>query len=268
MGTSKWCIWTAGFLKQPDGERVMDIPLGGLVIASGKQVSTADAGQSLLWSEVVYRDQIGWVYDGYLEDYVEKFPASEVLIPHPTPDPFDAAQYMMVDGNVKRNMCGELCVAFIAHEDIETFLAKWKAASPGYYQWAVGADSDKTSSADALDSMLAVYGHPVPGTRFDAGLRDPVMGVKISPGRLKSKLETCCLIAGVQIDPISGRLRGQGVNHWIVVDKVTPNGINGGWVEIYNPYPNRREEYSYDEFMHSAGPATWNGIWVNRQPGA
>jgi len=225
----------------------MDIPLGALVEATGAQVTTSQSGQDILWSEIAYRDQSGWIYDVYLEDYGQKFPADEVHIEHPTPDPFDAAQYMLLDGGVKHNMCGELCVAFIGGDDIDTFLNKWKEKAPNYYQWAVGDDSDKTTNVDALDSMLSVYGNAVPGLHFDAGLRDPLIGFKISPSRLKNMLASYYLIAAVQIDLVSGRLRGEGVDHWVVLDKVVPNGINGGWVEIYNPFPNRREEYSYDE---------------------
>ena len=264
MTSTKWCIWTAPLLKEPGGQRILDISLGAVVQATGEQATTSRDGRELGWSQVVYRSQTGWVYEGYLEDYVQKFPDGEVNIPHPTPDPFDAAQYMLVDGRVKRNMCGELCVAFVSGDDIETFLEKWREASPHYYDWAMGEDSDKTIGVDGLVSMLGVYGQVGPSMHFDEGLRDPFMGLKISPGRLKKMLKDHYLIVAVHIDLISGRLRGEGLNHWVVLDKVTPNGVNGGWVELYNPFPNRREEYSYDEFMRSVGPSSSNGLWVPR----
>jgi len=72
------------------------------------------------------------------------------------------------------------------------------------------------------------------------------------------------LIAGVKIDKFSGKLRGQGVGHWVVLDKITPNEINGGWVELYNPFPNKRQEYSYVEFIKSCSGPSWNGVWVKR----
>jgi hypothetical protein len=265
MSTTKWCIWTVPFLKDPGGARILDISLGALVDVTGEQVATHDSGRELTWSRVNYRGQSGWIYDGYLEDYVQKFPNGEVKIAHPTPDPFDAAQYMLIDGRVKHNVCGELCVAFVTGDDIETFLKKWRDASPHFYDWALGEDSDKTLGVDALSSMVGIYAQFDASLRFDDGLRDSYMGFKVSPGRLKKMLEKYYLIIAVHIDMISGRLRGEGLNHWVVLDKVSPNGINGGWVELYNPFPNRREEYSYDEFMRSVGPFSSNGLWVPRR---
>jgi len=55
------------------------------------------------------------------------------------------------------------------------------------------------------------------------------------------------------------------IPHWIVVDKITPIGNliggNGGWVELYNPFLNRWEEYSYREFMEAYNGG---GLWVAR----
>ncbi len=266
MTTTKWCIWLAPFLSEPGGRKLRDVSLGALVEATGEQATTNGPRGEQTWSQVIYRDQTGWIYDAYLEDYVQKFPNREVKIPNPTPDPFDAAQYMLVDGRIKRNLCGELCVAFIAGDDIETFLKKWSEASPRYYDWALGQNSDKTIGIDGLESMFAVYGELGPRLHFDEGLRDPYMGLKVSPGRLKKMLETYYLLVAVHIDLITGRLKGDGLIHWVVLDKVTPNGVNTGLVELYNPFPNRREEYSYDEFLRSVGPVSGNGLWVPRPP--
>ena len=265
MNKKKWLIWTGRLSAEPNGVKSLDIPLGTIVEATGKQIEVSESNRQALWSEIIYRDQTGWIYDPYLEDYTEKYPGDVVHIANPTPDPFDAAQYMTVNGRVKYNMCGELCVAFIVGDDIETFLAKWKEKSPNYYSWAVSGDNDRLTTLDALDSMLDIYDYAVPSQRFATGLTDPLIGFKISPGRLKDMLRGNYLIAGVNIDVLSGRLRGQGTDHWVVVDKITPNGINQGWVELYNPFPNRREEYSYDEFIHSAGPSSWIGLWVPRR---
>ena len=86
---------------------------------------------------------------------------------------------------------------------------------------------------------------------------------------MQKMLETHYLIAGVRIkstDKFTGRLSGGGTGHWVVVDKITTNGKNDGcqgWVEIYNPFPNKRQEYAFDEFMTSfAGQL---GVWVKRK---
>jgi hypothetical protein len=61
-------------------------------------------------------------------------------------------------------------------------------------------------------------------------------------------------------------LSGQGTGHWVVLESITPSGRasgNGGWVVIYNPFPNKRQEYSYDEFIASFH--TFDGLWVKRK---
>jgi hypothetical protein len=264
MTSKKWCIGLTAFRDGPGGKKILDILPGVVVDITGRKERGKVKEHDVTWTEIVYKGKTAWVNDTYLEDYVEKFKKEEVLIPHPTTEPNDAAQYMLLDGRVKYNMCGELCAAFIGGEDIETFLAKWEVVSPYFYKWALSGTSDKPTGIDALESMLAVYGYKFPMLRFEAGLTDPVAGFKISPRRLQKMLFTHYLIAAVHIDNITGKLRGQGVGHWIVLDKIQPYGVNGGWIELYNPFPNRRQEYSYDEFINSAGP-TWTGLWARRK---
>lgn len=264
MTTRKWCIWYAPFREHPTGKNITDIPLGAVVEATGNQQHAVVHGKESVWSEVTFKGKTGWIYETYLEDLVEKFPDFEVHIPHPSADPTDAAQYMLVDGRVKYNMCGELCVAYIGGDDIDTFVEKWKAASPNYHKWALFGTNDKPTGIDALDSMLKVYGFPIPSLTFKAGLTDPLIGFKISPGRLQKMLDTYYLIAGVRISNVTGKLRGQGIGHWVVLNNVIPTGVNGGWVEIYNPFPNKRQEYSYDEFINACGGPSWTGLWIKR----
>ena len=263
MASKKWCIGVAPLREAPDGARLLDVPLGAVIEATGNTRLTTINGRQALWSEIVYRGRQAWIYDGYLEEYIEKYPREEVLIPHPTVEPNDAAQYMLLEGRIKYNMCGELCVAFIGGDDIDTFLAKWAVVSPNYYKWALQGENDNATGLDALESMLKVYGYGFPITRFDAGLTDPIIGFKMSPGRLSRMLETHHLIAGVRIDGYTGKLRGQGVGHWVVLERVEPSGVNGGWVELYNPFPNRRQQYSYDEFINAVS-INRAGLWIKR----
>ena len=249
MASKKWCIGLAPLREDPDGKRILDVPPDTVVEPTGGQETSHVNGREVFWSEVIYRNRTAWIMDGFLEDYVEKYP-EEVLIPHPTPEPNDAAQYMLLDGRVKYNMCGELCAAFIGGDDIDTFLTKWEAVSPGYYKWAVRGDNDNPTGTDALESMLKVYGYGFPLLRFQAGLTDPLIGFRISPGRIQRMLKDHTLIAAATVDGYTGKLRGQGVGHWVVLDKIEPCGVNGGWVELYNPFPNRRQQYSYDEFIN------------------
>ena len=158
-------------------------------------------------------------------------------------------------------MCGQLCAAYIMKTDIESFVSNWKLAAKRFYEISIAGRTDNGTGIDSLESMFKAFPYnSEPGDvfRFDFAMKDPITGfVVVSPGRMQKVLETHYLVAGVRIkqsDKLTGRLSGQGLGHWIVVDKIFPNGRhsgNGGWVEIYNPYPNRRQEYSYDEFIQA-----------------
>lgn len=271
MTVKKWTITYAPLRHTPNGSKIQDIPTGAVVIPTGDEMEIENYGQKTKWEKVTYRGKTAWVHSAFMEELVEKFTEHEVEIPTATEDETDAAQYMILDGDVKYNMCGQLSVAFIGGDDILTFVQKWKETSPVYHNWAIAGDKDQPTGIDAVVSMLKVYGYKANTDdiiTFSAGLTDPVVGLKLSPGRFQKMLENYYLIAGVKIDRITGKLKAQGVGHWVVLDKIRPNGINGGWVEIYNPFPNKRQEYSYDEFIIACNGPHWHGLWVKRHPGA
>jgi hypothetical protein len=269
--SQKWVIDRGALRAAPNGGRLLDIPAGTIVTPTGNEQTLTVSGRQTMWAEIAFNGRNGWVNAAYLEDYLEKF-ASEVTIAAPTPDPNDAAQYIFVEGHVKHNLCGEFCVAFIVGDSIDNALAKWKQALPDAYRKTIGGQADNPTGIGTLEGILNLYGFSrQQGHIFDfkTGLTDPLIGYQPSPGRFAKMLQTHALIAGVNIDSGTGRLRGSGVGHWVVLDKVTPvgkNGGNGGWAELYNPFPNRREEYSYDEFTSSCGGVdNWNGAWVQRK---
>ena len=267
----KWCVAPGNIYDLPDGSPVLALAKGALVEFSG--VTQAKNGKQ--WSQVSQKGKTGWVRDAVLEDFTDRFSKTEVVIPHPTPEQDDAEQYMFLPGEEgkKRNMCGELCAAFIIKIDIESFVADWKVKAKRYYQLSIAGKVDQGTGIDSIESMFKVSPYnAVPGEtfRFELGMRDLVSGnIIVSPGRMKTMLENYCLVAGVRIkasDTLNGRLSGQGIGHWVVLDKVFPDGKSGGaggWVEIYNPFPNKRQEYTYDEFMQSFAGTL--GIWVRRK---
>jgi hypothetical protein len=267
MASQKWCIKVTDLYEKPGGKkqniklsvnRIYDVT-GNQEISSGKP-----------WSEIKFIDdkeipRQGWIQDVYLEDYVED-PNSrgfEVNIPHPTADSTDAAQYMKWENDAKyANMCGELCVAFIAGEDIETFLTKWKQMDGSNYKLII--PKDIPTGADVVNNMLKVYGYPSKNMNFQEGLTDAVTGLRKTPGRFQKKLATHYLIAAVRIDSVAGNIGEGKIGHWVVVDKVISEGINRGWVEIYNPFPNKRQVYSFEEFIRSCEAEGMTGLWVDR----
>jgi hypothetical protein len=288
MPAKKWCIGqprfyrdikkddTSGEYSVSETDYLGEIPLRSIVSISPNPRVIIDRNGSV-WTAVVYKNKKGenvqgWVKEGLLEDLVENpnFKEAEVHIPHPSLDPNDPPQYLMWDSTtvVKTNMCGELCVAFIGGDDIETFLRKWEMHDNLYYPWAVKGDSNKPLYWYHLNKMLEVYGYPSPNLKYKDGLTDAGIGFAPTPGRISRLLETRYLIARVRIDGSGKIVRPDDstwVGHWVVLDKITPHGVNRGRVEIYNPYPNRREEYSYADFIRSCAPG-YSGLWVNRTP--
>jgi len=206
----------------------------------------------------------------------------KVRIENPNPT-YKAAQYIDVDGKKMTQMCGEFCVAFIVKKSIDTVLENWKQVRPKLYAYIMGNNKfgkNMETGTFELGTILELYGYKKGSDfmEFSAGLIDPYTKRSLpSPGGIAKMLETYLLIAGVNIDGITGKLKpGNDVRHWVVVNKLTPvgreTGGNGGWVEIYNPFQNRWEEYSYKEFIQSVGvqgiePAlwvSWSGLWVKR----
>ena len=77
-----------------------------------------------------------------------------------------------------------------------------------------------------------------------AKARYTVSGLKAIAGRA---------VVSVRMDKWTGRLKPSGVLHWVVVTDVIPERTGYGGVEVYNPFPNRIEAYSWAEFTASAG---------------
>lgn len=268
MANQKWCIKTTDLYDKPGGNKRGKVLLNRIYDYTGKQ----QVFRNNPWSEIKFIDKDGidkrgWVRDVYLEDYIDD-PTShgfEVHIPNPTADSTDAAQYMKWESDTKYvNMCGELCVAFIGGDDIETFLNKWKQMDGSFYHLII--PKDRGTSADEVNNMLKIYGYPDKYISFDEGLTDADTGRRVSPGRFQKMLKTHYLIAAVRIDNVAGNIGGGDVGHWVIVDKVITDGIDRGWVEIYNPFPNKRQIYSYDEFIRSCNAEGWTGLWVGRTP--
>lgn len=274
FANKKWAVRSDDFADAPAGKKILKVERGAVVEFTGAK----DEKNGVQWAQIKYKGLTAWAKNAALEDFTDRFPDHEVIIQHPTPDEDDAAQYLLLPGEngVKNNMCGELCAAFITCLDIESFMTEWKAKAAVYYKLAVAGNTDMGTGIDSIQSMFRVAPYNAePGDLiiFEQGLMDPVTKRPVvSPGRMQKMLQTHYLVAGVRIkstDKFTGRLSGGGIGHWVVVDKVTPNGKNDGaqgWVEIYNPFPNKRQEYTFDEFMNSFGqPGKWNGLWVKRK---
>lgn len=263
-------FWVVNYapLRDSPGGRIMLTPMltGSIVEATGNESRIKYNSLDTLWVEVLYVNSVrayrGWVYSEFLEQYSEEFPGDVVSIQSPTIDPTDAAQYMVIRGQKQYNLCGELCVCYIYEEDIEVFLEYWEAKEISIFRRIFGSGKARGTTAEELKSMLSVYG-PDLSMNLDKGLWEPVLNRPlVTPGRMAKMLETHRAIVSVHIDGATGNLRGGGILHWVVLDQVIPDGAGRGWVELYNPFNNRVQRYSYDELIKSMGGLY--GVWTKR----
>jgi hypothetical protein len=188
----------------------------------------------------------------------EYYPNNVLQIPNATPETKDAAQYIMRHGRKQWNLCGEFCVAFCMRDEygsdnIEDYLNYWQAKTPSLYNSLFYNGLGRTTGIYDLTNMLTAYG--------TIGIL-PFNKVIMSPYVVQAQLEQYQAIVGVQID-YSGYLVGKGIPHWIVLDNIMVIDDTHAIVDIFNPYTNAHEPYSWKELMTSTG-AYKQGLWVER----
>ena len=249
----KWIINYAPLYANPgQPQRLCWLPVGTLVEPTG-QMTTVNAAA---YCEVTYVTALqtyrGWVYAGYLEEVVNEFAPCAVQTTTQTPNPNDAAQDLVYLGGVQYNLCGEFCVAYVAGDSIEHFLAQWQPKSPSIFNRVFSGGRSRPTGAGDVQDMLSVYG--LHGQDVSGLLYDMVKGgVLLSPGRMAAISQLFRIIVGVKIDGLTGNLRGQGVGHWVCIEKVIPDGNGRGWVEFYNPFPNQVQREPWATFVGSMG---------------
>jgi len=234
----------------------------------------------------------GWVWNGFLEEYREEFPSARtVKIAHQTRYTADGEQVMIVPVKNKKtnefdvfdefsgqkfNMCGELSIAYVLHKDIETVIRTWRENSFAVYDKMIGEKNDEPLGQFEMDDIFRLFKDEV---NFKYYVPDPAK----EPGRTKVPLASAddprrasdefqnwlrdyYLITNLRIDTHTGELVRKGDedrNHWVVVERVTHDGRR---VELYNPFPNKRQAYSFGEFYNSVGGLPNRGWWVERRP--
>jgi hypothetical protein len=256
-----WIITEAPLKDDGNLRKLLTLPKGAIVKPTGRESMMFYLGKRIAYREIVYfdgtKEHQGWVYSGYLESYFEEFPTDVVKIRNATPYPNDGAQYLTYRGNVQYNLCGEMCVCHCAgwDLDVESFLDAWATKALSVFQRIFLGNKSRGTGLVDLDSMFSVFeGYTTPALRLGNYFYDDVAKLTlITPGKMAGLLQSHKVIMSVRIDPRFGNLQVSGVLHWVVVHNVIPDGIGRGFVELYNPFPNRRQRYSWQEFMASAG---------------
>ena len=217
-----------------------------------------------------------------------------VPIDIPSEKPNDPGEYFswndLLDLRNKKK-CGELCVAYIVknfgedlQEDwgLEDLLNDWRNAFESsknlrnIYKSVMGVVKDEQGKMlkpkmlveEQIKNILILY-NITEISNYQDKLIDRMLGFVISPGRIKELLDTQVLIAQVWRDDSGNLVRKdkEVSKHWVVLTGMNPYGINRGRVEIYNPWINDLQEFSYSEFKNSLTPTFTRdcGFWVTRK---
>ena len=190
----------------------------------------------------------------------ELYPDKVLQVPSETPIQTDAAQYMIRHGKKQYNLCGEFCVTYcVADErnskDVDSFLNFFESNDLKWYQAIFKGGLGRTTGIYDLERMLAMFGFKVPMKPFSKIVMNPLV--------VEDLLLDFQAIIGVQIDH-SGYLVGKGIPHWVVLERCVVIDEIHVIVDIYNPYTNAIEPYTWREVMLSTGSYK-QGIWIPRE---
>ncbi|HEY3475988.1 MAG TPA: hypothetical protein VGK56_15355, partial [Anaerolineales bacterium] len=207
-----------------------------------------------------------WELTSLLQAY--GFNRKKYLKPKPQKDVLPDPSKYYVTPNVPLDVPAD-GMQYFKSFSIDTVLEYWKGVQPDLYNSLLGDGRNEPTGPEDLITILKAYGYKS-GEDFSyyrPGSQEPF---GYAPGRDAEVIgKTHYLLAGVNISGRTGRLQPSGVAHWVVVTKLTPRGNlvggNGGWVELYNSFPNCWEEYSYREFMAAfRGMSEGTTLWIKK----
>jgi hypothetical protein len=230
------------------GKKLMDLPLGTVVEATGFQSGGYEEVSHCMATSVV----VGWVNSYDLEDYVRNFQTNTVVIENQTPDVHDFEQYIIHKLQRQVNMCGELCVCHILEISLATLLKDWELKVPNFYKRVFGTGKARGTGAEELGEMFDIFGKK--HQTLTKALYEPhIKRSRYTIKGLNNLLSHGGVIVSVHIDAGSGLLRGSGVMHWVSLTRIIPERNGQGMVQYYNPAMNCVESCSWNEFLSSAG---------------
>ena len=226
-----YTIWQTAAYKTPTGlEKYLDFPLNAIVESEGEEQN----GRVLVTNGKI----AAWVDSSKLAPYKEPLPKNNVdMSGVQTPSETDAEQYIIIDGQRIVNACGFICAAYLLQKPILEIFQVWKSNYLSHYK-TVKNQNWLTSEFDIIQ-VLNAFGVKSKPLRID----------RLTPHALESHLGKS--IIGVSINGYIGRLSRSGIRHWVVPTEQFIDRFGYGTVDLYNPYPNRIERYSWDEFATS-----------------
>lgn len=201
----------------------------------------------------------GWMYAGYLDEYQENQYRGLVQIDNATIDPNDARQFATLFGQKQTNLCGPICAARILDVDLKDILAEWQQDSPTLFASVFNLfSSKKARGTDAyeLQNLFSVFGKTavlLPDLFKDKNIPSRAKNSPYFPTNTANILQNYHVVASCHINGNTGVLQPSGTLHWVVLKSVQLERWKMGTVEIYNPFMDYVEQYSWREWIASAG---------------
>lgn len=212
--------------------------------------------------EVIHNTRHGFILNTLANPYVESLPKNCVQIDTQTPELTDFEQYFLYRGLKQVNACGELSICKALGLTMLDFMDTWEIKSPSLFKRIMSGGRMRGTSKEDLRDMCTAYA--VESKTMEAVTKDPYLNrSRYTPALLENLAETGYPIVGCKMYGVTGRLRGQGVGHWVMVTAVEPERM-GGLVYLYNPAPNRIERYDWDQFIAATGNYP-TGIWIPKE---
>jgi len=201
----------------------------------------------------------GWMYAGYLDEYQENQYRGLVQIDNATIDPNDARQFATLFGQKQTNLCGQICAAHILDVDLKDIFAEWQQDSPALFASVFNLfSSKKARGTDAyeLQNLFSVFGKTavlLPDLFKDKNIPSRAKNSPYFPTSTANILQNYHVVASCHINGNTGVLQSSGTLHWVVLKSVQLERWKMGTVEIYNPFMDYVEQYSWREWIASAG---------------
>lgn len=184
---------------------------------------------------------VGWINSDHLEPYHETLPKNCVKIPNQTANPNDFEQYMVWDGQKVVNACGELAVTFCLNKPFEDVVNGWALKYPNIWKRVKGQGKWAGTSDQDLITLFAAHGRE--SVSLSTVMKRYTMNGLVELLRQGQIIVSCNI-------GYDGRFVGSNILHWCVVTAVHPER-QWGLIDVYNPAPNRIEQYSWGEFLNS-----------------
>lgn len=235
--------------------KIADLPAGSIVY-----MGLVDLSQ-VYWCQVEYNGRRGYVPASLIESYAETLPVNCVEIPDQTADPNDFEQYFILKNIRQVNFCGPLAICYVTGLTLKEFMGTWEIQKPSLWKRIRGGGKfSGTTSADLVE-MCQAFALEVP--KLEVVTKDTFLNrSRYTVAGMQKLVDMGFPVVSCKIDAGNGRLRGQGVGHWVVITAVFPERT-GGRVQLYNPAPNRIEEYSWNELIASMNQPY--GIWIEKE---